>query len=205
MTMRELSKYYMLSPAGAISVLVAVAVAVLVGSAANASLGALSGLGALIVILLAGFFSGLASGFALGEKNRRIWLAERALLEKVRQAQARLCGMRIADPGIKKLAETVALKAGEYYAACVKQKTHDPLASFAAEECLELLDVFLTELDETSSEKRFDMADANPFADARERISAALNDRAAIISKSTLDILGGLSAGDRLEIKEQLR
>jgi len=205
MKIREFTKYYLVSPAGAVSLIAALSIGVLAAVRVNLAIGVASGIGALLALLLGALFSGLGSRFAVGEKNRRIWQSQQGQLENVRPAQARLGSMRIADPAIKKLAETAALRLGEYYAACGRQKTHDPKATFAAGECLELLDAYLTELDESSTEKRFDLADGNPFADAKERISAALSERIAILGKSTLDIQGGLSANDRLEIKEQLQ
>jgi len=48
------------------------------------------------------------------------------------------------------------------------------------------------------------LPDADPFADARERTLAALRDRASIIEHATLNLSGGLSSADRMEIKESL-
>ncbi len=204
MKIREYFFYFLVSPAGAVSTVAALAAGLAVGAAVNMAAGSITAGAALLGLHLAAFFTGLGSRFAVRERDRRIWQGERLRLENVRQSQARLASMRIGDPAIKRLAETAAMRAGEYYSACIRRKTHDPKATGAAAECLELLDVFLTELDESATERRFDMPDANPFADAKERISAALNERIAILGKSTLDIEGGISAKDRLEIKEQL-
>jgi hypothetical protein len=101
--------------------------------------------------------------------------------------------------------QLVLFASGEYLEACVREKRHDPLAADALSEAIELLDIYLKEEDEEATERRFGLKDADSFADAESRIVAALSEKAALLRERRIQIDGGLSAADRMAVKEDLR
>lgn len=128
--------------------------------------------------------------------------------EKIDEASAlrrRLSYLRVPDAEVAKAAEYLSLAAGDYVAACTDRKLYDPRANDALADALAVLDGFLRELDETATEKRFDLPDANPFPAARQRTLAALAEDARTVKEAAFQISGGLSAADSMDIREELK
>ncbi|HAE22638.1 MAG TPA: hypothetical protein DCG47_10000 [Spirochaetaceae bacterium] len=156
------------------------------------------------LLSLAAFASGFGAKAALKEGERRAWLDASERLEQARKDARRLASFRISDPAIKEAAELTALRARAYLDQCARVKTHEPRANDAIRESLELLDIYVRELDDASTEKRYKLSDDDPFADARGRVSAALADKAALLEKYALDMGPGIGREDQMSIKESL-
>ena len=92
----------------------------------------------------------------------------------------------------------------DYLAACRQEKTHVPTASDAALECVEIADLYLSELNDASLQKRFlneeDLEEKTPKA----RFTSVLRSRIKLLSNATQGILGILSPAEELAIKEEL-
>lgn len=204
MNRREYVRNLAASPAGIALCAVAVSAGGFLGIRVGPAVGLASGLATLGGFLLILSISGIGSALAAAEQNRRTWAAARPRLEAARDARNRLASLRVPDPEIKKLLELVATRGTAYLAACESARTHDPLAEDALAESVSIVDLYLKELDGAATEKRYGLADADPFADARARTGSALLAQAAVVGKATLDLSGGLSSADRMEIKESL-
>lgn len=182
--------------------------ALVAGTLVGAKAGAPLGLAAGIVVLVASFLvltaSGLGSRLAVAGMERRRWAEAQGHLEAVRANRDRLGTIRIVDDEVKAMLRLAAERATRYLAVCASARSHDPLAEDALADCLSIADLYLKELDGASTERRYNLPDADPFADARTRTVAALRDRLAILDKSILDLEGGLTSADRMEIKETL-
>jgi hypothetical protein len=174
------------------------------GSRAGVLTGLVSGLTSLGAVFMLATYSGLGPRFAAAERDRRHWAASKEYLAVARSRQRRLASLRVPDPAVKSLVDLVAMQAGMFLGACEKAGQRDPLGEDAIAECIELVDLFLKELDDASTERRYKLPDNDPFADAKERISVALRDKASVLEKARLDMEGGLHREDRMAIKEQL-
>ena len=181
-----------------------VAVGIGVGLVSGPALGIVAGVASYAVIFAIVMVSGLGSTMASSEMDRRAWSAARGHLAAAKEARNRLASMRVPDPEIKALLELAATRGVAYLAACESARSRDPLAEDALAECVSIADLYLKELDGAATERRYGLADADPFADARARTAAALRDKAAIIEKAALDLSGGLSPADRMGVKESL-
>lgn len=184
------------------------AVAVSAGGFLGIRLGPIAGFASGFVVM-AGIFlvlsiSGIGSRLAVAEQGRRIWATARPRIEAARDARNRLASLRIPDPELKALLELVATRGLSYLSACESARSHDPLAEDALAESISIADLYLKELDSASTEKRFGLADADPFADAKNRTKSALLAQAAVLEKAAMDLSGSLSPADRMEIKESL-
>lgn len=186
-----------------------VAVSVAIGAVAGFPGGWLAGLATAAVAFAAANGLALATGFgpkaAAREAERRMASANRAALVAVRASRDRLATLRVADPDVAKAVSLCALRASAYLAACEKAGTRDPRADHAAEECVSLTGLYLEELDDASTERRFDLADDAPFADAKARVLAGLRERADELDRAALDVAGSAAPVDRMAAREELR
>lgn len=210
MTTRDYWKHYSVSALGLASAALALAAGAFAWMKAGMA-GALplfAGLlaAALSYGLLSAVFmaTGLGPRSAVAERDRRAWSRDRSALEAVRVLADRLAALRISDPAVGKAAELASLKARAYLAACERARSRDPGADDAVAECLSIIGIFQKEADNTATERRYGLPDADPFADASARTAAALADKAAVLDKAALDLAGGLGGEARLSIKESL-
>lgn len=126
-------------------------------------------------------------------------------IEEAERFRERLSRLRLADSEVSSALGAVVLYSGEYLDACKTARTYDPLANHALESALEVANLYLSELNEASVERRFSLPDADPFADSRIRVVAALKDHTRSIREGRIRIEGGLTARDRMAIEEELK
>lgn len=160
---------------------------------------------AFALILALTLVTGLGSRAAVAERDRRTWMENAAHLEESGSAAARIASMRIPDSFVKTAAELVALRSRIYIEACKNARSRDPRADEAITESLHILDLYLKELDDASTERRFGLPDDDPFVNARKRVTVALGDKAALLEKAAMDVSNGIDRGDDMDIKETLR
>ena len=204
MQLRRYIRNYALSPLGLANGGLALLAGLAVGSITGILVGVLSALASLGAVFVLALYSGLGPRFAAAEGERRQWAANKEHLATARARQKRLASLRVPDPAVKALVDLAAMQAGMYLSACDKARQRNPLAEDAIAECLELVDLYLKELDDASTERRYALPDNDPFADAQERVAAALRDKTAVLEKARLDMEGGVHREDRMAIKEQL-
>lgn len=204
MNRHEYLKNLALSPVGIALGAVAISLGGFLGIQIGPLVGLVSGVATLVGFFVVLSLAGIGSALASAEQARRTWSAARPRLDSARDARNRLASLRIPDPEIKALLELVATRGSTYLAACESVRSRNPLAEDALAESVSIADLYLRELDGAATEKRYGLADADPFADAKARTKAALLAQAAIIEKAALDLSGGLSPADRMEVKESL-
>lgn len=202
--MRRYIGDYARSPLGIANVVLATLVGFLIGSSTGWLTGVLTGLLGLALVFFLALYSGLGPRFAAAEHERRLWALGKEHLSSAKTKAKRLATLRVPDPAVSKLVELVAMQAGLFLGACDKTRQRNPLAEEAIDQSLELVDLYLKELDDASTERRYSLPDNDPFADARERVAAALRDKAQILERARLDLEGGLEREDRMSIKEQI-
>jgi len=184
--------------------LLALVVGTLVGLKAGAAVGTTAGIIALAAAFVILTMSGAGSRLAAAEVERREWSDARRYMDAVRDNRDRLATIRITDSDVRAMLQLAAERATRYLVACESAHSRAPLAEDALADCLSIADLYIKELDGASTERRYGLPDTDPFADARDRTLAALRDRIAILDKSILDLDGGLTSADRMEIKETL-
>src|SRR5512133_2679669 len=113
-------------------------------------------------------------------------LKTREAIEAAAKARETLARLRLPDPEIAKILEYLTLSAGEYLEAALKAKSRSPEAEARIADSLDIVNLYLKELDEASTERRYGLADADPFADAKDRVRSALTENAAAIRKERI-------------------
>lgn len=166
------------------------------------------GAAALITVWLGGgfilFSKGTGGSAVIRERDRHRWQQEAARLETAAGKARRLGRMRLPDPEMKRLAELVSIRAATYYAECLKQKTYDPAANNAIEECVQISDAWLGHRDQLAGARHFEGLEQGDTEAISERSRSLLQDRLKIIEAATLELSGGLTSADVLSIKEEL-
>lgn len=158
--------------------------------------------------------TGIGGRSVLRERDRSRWEDNSETMFRLAADARRLSAMRLPDAGLKKLAGLAGLRAAEYHAACLKYKTHNPVATQAVAECLETLDAWLQQRNQEASDRHYGdlslAAEDQPQQSGTDsaslvvRTGALIEDRIAVITKASADISGAIPAADRLSIQEEL-
>jgi len=192
------------SPLGLVMAVVAVTVGVMATLSLGIGLGLGIGAASLAAMFSAATLTGLGPKAAAAERERRDWAAARRYLDAAKASRDRLSTFRVPDTEVKFLLELVAARGSGYIAAALAARSRDPRAEEALADCVSIADIYIKELDGASTERRYGLEDADPFAEAKERVIAALRDKAALVEMAAKDLSGGLSPADSMEIKESL-
>lgn len=156
------------------------------------------------LFLMGALFSGAGVKSSIKEKNRRLWLQTQKTLNKTQTALKKLEKIRIVDNDIYKKVQGIVFKAGEYLNACFKHQTHDPATSFAIEESLEIVDLFLSQKNNIALDQRFDLGQDLEATNPKERVLLLLELQLKQINKGVLEVQDKISASENLSIKGDL-
>ncbi len=205
MLAKDYLKWYLRSPLG-IGSLFAGFFTAMGGAGAGLSPlpAALAGLALFALAGGAALLSGWGPRQALAARDAGIARARLGKLETAEKARQNLARMRIADAAATEAVQLVVLAAGEYLEACRRELSDDPVADAALDDAVGIVDIFLKEMDEAATEKRFGLKDSDPFVDARDRVIAALREKAALLRERRIQIDGGLSASGRMSVREEI-
>jgi hypothetical protein len=165
----------------------------------------LVGLGSLVLATAAGLALGLGQRAAVAEAEREALVKAESRLAEAAQARRRLSALRLSDGEVAGARDLVVLEAGRLVEDCRRAGTYDPEAVQAVLDSVGLVDAWLKEADESSVERRFDLADAQRFPEAARRTAEALRAKAALVSAGRAAALGELPGADRIAIEEELR
>ncbi len=126
-------------------------------------------------------------------------------LSQAAESRERLRRLRISDPEIAATVEYLIQCAGEYLDAGKKNQSHSPEADARIADSLDSVNLYLKELDEAATERRYKLSDSDPFVDAKARVKAILVDDARVIREQRILIDGGLPPEAQLRAKEEIR
>jgi hypothetical protein len=207
MKIRDILASYVKSPLAAISA----GACLVLGSAALFALGSSLLLGLAVGSVAWAVFSAVVIQTKIGamavvsvRSLDEVKKTQAAIIEAARNGE-RIARLRLPDPEVAKTVEYLALCSGEYVEACQKAMSHSPAADERIADSLDLINIFLKELDEASTEKRYRLPDADPFADAKGRVQSALMENARLIREERIRLDGGLPAEALMRAKEELR
>ncbi len=185
-----------------------IALAVVAGALAAKPLGLLAGFGlglaSAVTVAVLALVSGVGPKAAIAEKERALTNAAKAGLESIKRTSMRLASIRMPDLEVAEAMQQVSLKAAAYASVRARSGSLDPVADNAVEECIELADLYLKELDDQSTERRFGTDDNDPVTEAKNRVLNELKKRAELLDRAALALDGDSSREDLLSIKEQL-
>jgi hypothetical protein len=153
------------------------------------------------------FFSrrGAREIVAESEEDRRKKVREK--IDGYARIRDRISYLRIGDETVTKAVEYFLLESGEYLQKCRELGSYSPQANERIERTLEICQVFLGELDESSTAMRYGTA-ARGAEETREQFSARtaadIRECASLIKDRSVRDLEGMSEKERLLIMKEL-
>lgn len=172
--------------------------------------GKVASLAVLFVYLIATallFFSRKGASEVVAESEEDRLKAIRAKIDGYSRIRDRIAVLRIGDEGMRKAVEHFLLVSGDYIQKCRALSSYSPQANERVERALEICQVFLGEMDESSTERRYGTAargvDETP-EDFAARSIEAMGECAAVIKDRAVRDLEGLSGAERLAIMKEL-
>lgn len=222
MNIRDFFKHYVFSPLGLLVLALSLGGALTAAVLASLWLAILIFPLSYLMLSLPLMVSGFGARSIVREQGRSRWTQQAETLPDLLAAAKRLAAFRLSDPDLKRLAGRLGMATQEYVAACQKARSIDPVASHAVLESLEILDAWLEDHDSLAKNRHFGplidssvptaatptdaaMIEAEPNETVTQRalgLLAACLDR---VEKASLELSGGLSAADKLAIKEELK
>ncbi len=205
MKLKSFLRFYLRSSAGIFNLvfpLIGFCGMLLAGVSAVISLIAAAGAGGGMFVLV--LVSGAGAKIAVREKDRLIELDYAGSLKTASENRDKLKFLRISDPEIKAKVFYLIQKAGNYIELAEAQRTIQPFAHEALENSLNILSIFLNEIDDDSAEKRFGMNDMNPFKNVKKRTLEALDTEAVKIKDAIIRSGGGAEGTEKMSVLEDL-
>lgn len=167
-------------------------------------IGLLSSILFFLVMLIIGLATNVGITSVIKTHEDETWRTIEEQLVKLEQIVRALKVMRLNDEQLAKLVTQIIFRSEKYIALCRQYKTHEPAVTYDIEQVPELIDALLNELDETSIEARFKLADQHEFPFARDRVLAELERTSRKIEHASLSIAHDILPAEKVERKEYL-
>jgi len=176
----------------------------------------LGGSGAYPALVILAAYGALTAAFFYSKRGAREVVTEeeedqrkkvRERIQKYSGLRERIAVLRIGDERMVKAIEYFLQESGAYLEECRRQGLYSPVANERIERVLEICQVFLGETDESSTGRRYGIAEGSSEADAgspSERFSRDIVECAGVIKQRTTEDLLGQSGAERLSILKEL-
>jgi hypothetical protein len=135
------------------------------------------------------------------EKERLSKVKEKILYYK--QLRDRISFLRIADDDVRNAVEYFLISLGNYLNRCSELSNYSPQANKRTEEVLEVCQIYLEKLDETSIDGHFKVG-SKEFTDFKERTINFIKDSGGFIKEKMNDELVGLTQEEKIEVIEEI-
>jgi hypothetical protein len=150
------------------------------------------------------FFSHKGAEQIVGESERDRLLAINARIDAAAAAREKIAVLRIGDEAMRKAVEHFLLVSGSYIEKCRELETYSPNANKRIQDVLDVCQVFMGGLDDSSTEKRYGVDDGESFPEVQKRTLEAVTSAAADVKHAVTTDLLGVSRSDTLSILEEL-
>jgi hypothetical protein len=152
------------------------------------------------VMLLSGRGAGEIINVRDEDRSRRI----RRTIERCNRVRDRISRLRLGDEEVRRAVEYFLLVSGGYLEKCGELSAYSPQANNAIDEACTVCQLYLEELDESSTEKRYQVSDPRDFTGFKQKTLDHLMSLARTIKEKTTQDLEGLSREDRFKVMEEL-
>ncbi len=146
---------------------------------------------------------GAAEVVAESEEDRASQVRKK--IESLAQIRERISVLRLGNEKVSKAVEYFLLESGSYLEKCRELTSYSPLANERIERTLEICQVFLGEIDESSTGRRFGVPqEGEAPGDPAEGFARDIIECAEVIKQRTTEDLLGVSGKERLSIMKEL-
>jgi len=137
--------------------------------------------------------------------------SEEDRLKKVREKislyaslRERISVLRLGDERMSRAVELFLQESGSYLDKCRELDAYSPLANERIERVLEICQVFLGELDESATGRRYGLPGSRQDAAPAESFARDIVECATVVRQRTTEDLLGMSGEERLSIMKEL-
>ncbi|MBN1409287.1 MAG: hypothetical protein JW969_00485 [Spirochaetales bacterium] len=134
------------------------------------------------------------------ERNKQMLLK----IEHYGMVRNTIARLRIGDEKVRKSLEYFLLISGNYLNKCRELITYSPLANKKIDDVQELCQIYLEELDENSTEKRYGVEDGENVDDFIQRTVNGIVEASHFIKEKISGELVGLTKEEQLQIIEEM-
>ena len=151
------------------------------------------------------FFSRRGAKEVVAESEEDRLKVIRGKIDALAGVRERIAVLRIGDERMAKAVEYFLLESGAYLEKCRELSSYSPLANERIERVMEICQVFLGELDEESTGRRYGVqGEGDSKLEPGERFARDIAECAKVINdRATADLIG-LSGEERLAIMKEL-
>ncbi len=151
------------------------------------------------------FFSRKGAAEIVAESEGDRQAQTRKKIDSLAQVRERVSVLRLGNERVAKAVEYFLLESGSYLEKCRELGSYSPLANERIERVMEICQVFLGELDEGSTGRRFGVTPGgDPAADPAEGFARDIVECAEVIKQRTTEDLLGVSGKEKLSIMKEL-
>ncbi|MGA2975042.1 MAG: hypothetical protein ABSF77_07015 [Spirochaetia bacterium] len=151
------------------------------------------------------FFSRTGAKEVVEERDEDQLKKTRQKIDGYAAIRERISVLRLGDERMARAVEYFLQESGAYLEKCRELASYSPLANERIERVLEICQVFLGEIDESATGRRYGVQkEGDPPADAGERFARDITECAGVIKQRTTEDLLGLSGEQRLSIMKEL-
>ncbi len=139
------------------------------------------------------------------DEDRQKKIRER--IQKYSDIRERISVLRIGDERMVKAIEYFLQESGSYLEECRRRVLYSPVANERIERVMEICQVFLGEIDESSTGRRYGVPEGSaepPAGPPAERFARDIVECAGVIKQRTVEDLLGQSGEERLSIMKEL-
>ena len=165
------------------------------------------------VVVVASAYAALTVTMFFTRRGAREVVAEseedrlKGVREKISRYAAireRVAVLRLGDERMSRAVELFLQESGSYLDKCRELSAYSPLANERIERVLEICQVFLGELDETATGRRYGLPGSGGEQAPAESLARDIQDCAAVVRQRTTEDLLGISGQERLSIMKEL-
>jgi mannitol-1-phosphate/altronate dehydrogenase len=127
------------------------------------------------------------------------------IITRYENTRERISVLRIGDAEVRKTIEYFLLISGSYLEKCRELASYSPAANHAIEEALTVCQLYLEELDESSTEKRYAVHDKEDFTTYKQKTIKNIKALSQTIKEKMTRDLEGLSRQEQFEVMEELK
>ncbi len=151
------------------------------------------------------FFSRRGAEEVVAESDENRQAQTRRKIDSLARVRERISVLRLGNERVAKAVEYFLLESGTYLEKCRELSSYSPLANERIERAMEICQVFLGELDESSTGHRFGVAEADAATgDKAEDAARDIMECAEVIKQRVTDDLLGISGKEKLSIMKEL-
>jgi len=165
------------------------------------------------IVVIAAAYAVLTGTLFFSRRGAREVVAESEedRLKKVREKisrysslRERISVLRLGDERMSRAVELFLQESGSYLDKCREHDAYSPLANERIERVLELCQVFLGEMDESATGRRYGMPGSGQAAAPAEKFAQDIVECATVVRQRITEDLLGISGEERLSIMKEL-